>query len=277
LCRLGWEKPTQDDYVGHRLGAVSFSPSGAVLAGRGLLVAGERRPGPRKLGVRLWEVATGKQQRLLSVRINFGRRNGILLGRMPEDAPLLFSPDGRYLAVADAGAVRLWELPGGKEVRRFVGPQALLDALAFSPNGELLAAHTEGGEVWLWEVATGTALSRLPLGDGCTISAMCFTPDGKGLACAEADANVLVWNVAWLLEQARAAKPVRPATKLEVLWADLASADATKGADASTLLAAQPAEATALLKTHLRPLPSRCAGAHRSIARRSGRQAVCGA
>jgi WD40 repeat protein len=256
LCRLTWPALSLDGDVGRGAATVAFAPSGTTLAAGGYLDRGDDSARPGQSGIRLWEVATGKEQGVFPIR------EGVLQmrpkgARVPPllAAQVLFSADGRYLAVGGAGSIRLWALPGGQEVRRFGGPEGALQSACFSPDGKFLAAHTANGQAWLWEVPTGTVLCRLPLSEDSEISVLGFTPDGNGLACGESDTTVIVWDVAWLLEQGRPGKAVQPAPKMEKCWEDLAHPDAAKGYQAISLLAAQPAEATALLKAHLRPFP----------------------
>src|SRR5260370_41998666 len=51
-----------------------------------------------------------------------------------------FSPDSKILASASwDGSIRLWEVATGKELRQRAGHTGWIKALAFSPDGQLLA------------------------------------------------------------------------------------------------------------------------------------------
>jgi WD40 repeat protein len=66
-----------------------------------------------------------------------------------------FSPDGQSLAIGTEGpedAVELWELASAKLRRRFQGHKREVTALAFSPNGRLLATGSIDTTVLIWEI-----------------------------------------------------------------------------------------------------------------------------
>jgi RNA polymerase sigma factor (sigma-70 family) len=83
-----------------------------------------------------------------------------------------FSADGKMLAsVATDGTLRLWEVASGKEIRKLSGwdavkqiPVGLLGDIhpwvKFSPDGKMLVSK-DGGNVRLWEVASGKEIRRL--------------------------------------------------------------------------------------------------------------------
>src|SRR5947209_1534865 len=58
-----------------------------------------------------------------------------------------FAPDGKTLASGGDDGVRLWEIPTGKELRRFGRWAAVV---AFSPDGRLLATGGHDSQVHLW-------------------------------------------------------------------------------------------------------------------------------
>ena len=72
-----------------------------------------------------------------------------------------------------------------------------VSAVAFSPNGKLLASADSDGTVRLWNPVTGQA-ARAPLQTGSGsrggVSAVAFSPNGKLLASADAKGTVRLWN-----------------------------------------------------------------------------------
>lgn len=151
--------------------AAAFSPDGTqVAAACGGLV--------------LWEASTGK--RLLRKALSFGGVNFCLA----------FSPEGTSIASCVGESIRLWEVPGGKEIARFEGhTNHHIRALSFSPDGRTLASACDDQTIRLWEVATAKEAARIPLGRSYAYS-LSFSPDGKSLAAAGGLGLTRVWEVA---------------------------------------------------------------------------------
>jgi RNA polymerase sigma factor (sigma-70 family) len=160
--------------------AVAFAPGGKLLASTG----GDG-------AVRLWESATGKEVRRVPLGDAWGRS-------------VAFAPDGRTLAVAfgtyalhfeeSRGGVVLFEVDTGKEVRRLADARLPFEAVAFAPDGKVVAAAGgHDGTLHLWDPATGRPLPDLGGHQG-SVTSVEFLPDGRRVATTGVDETVRVWD-----------------------------------------------------------------------------------
>jgi WD40 repeat protein len=122
---------------------------------------------------------------------------------------LAFSKDGLWLASgSQTGTVSIWmihlppDLPSLATPENLSRPERLertlsvhtgkVAALAFSPDGKLIASGGQDRSLRIWTVE-GQQLRKL---DGHTngISALAFSPDGRILASGGTDGSVFLWN-----------------------------------------------------------------------------------
>ncbi len=75
----------------------------------------------------------------------------------------------------------------------FTDTFASVFALAFSPDGQRLAAATMGEEIRVWQVSDGRPLATWVAHRG-WVRSVCFSPDGGILASAGGDQTVQLWN-----------------------------------------------------------------------------------
>lgn len=172
------------DYFRPSTNALAFSPDGKKL-----LTADTGGQ------LHLWDVGTGNEA--YSIAANAG---------YPGATAVAFSTDGQWMASGGGdGAVRVWSTESGEELLSFdtlpqsekpiPGPMGFfgnfppgsISALAFSPDGKLLAAgigeslaRSRIAKIVLWNLESNQPVRRIDESNGVLVSLL-FTPDGKQL------------------------------------------------------------------------------------------------
>jgi WD40 repeat protein len=101
---------------------------------------------------------------------------------------LLFSPDGKYLALAENNwnsyTVQLWDVASGTKLYDLDGHKKDINLLAFSPDGKILisSALDPDKNFIVWDVASGRKINTLPRADFVEPDSIDISPDGKTLA-----------------------------------------------------------------------------------------------
>jgi WD40 repeat protein len=153
------------------LSSVQFAPDGQTLVSSSL-----------NQEVKTWEVASGKE----------------LAGQtLPSYGRVTVGPDGHTLAALRPGGwnVRLWDLAAGTELVTLPGPRCWGFGVAFSPNGQRLAAAGIETMVYVWNRAT-SQVEHLLDGHDEIVNAVAFSPDSRALATGSKDRTVKLWDVA---------------------------------------------------------------------------------
>ncbi len=141
-----------------------------------LLPAGQRLVSGGEDGVRVWDVASGRQLHFLHKQLL-----------------LALSPDGRWLATTEQpGTVKIWDAESWRQTWAFTGDERPGEpVLAFSPDGRWLADGSREGGVILREAASGREQFQVPVRG--RVSGLAFRPDGQELLVAGPD-GVQVWD-----------------------------------------------------------------------------------
>jgi WD40 repeat protein len=178
----------EDDKVNY---AIAFTPDGKTLAS---IDDSEK-------GVQLWDAATGKKERQITIAMNEDRL-----------VNFAFSPDGKTLLAAQnvgafnlgslisfgTGELSLWDAAAGKELSKCGEGMRLNSAgLRFSPDGKLVVA-LDGRQVHLWNRATQKELTALSVSKDRPdpgFNSTAFSPNGETLAAAGYSGDIYLWEV----------------------------------------------------------------------------------
>jgi WD40 repeat protein/serine/threonine protein kinase len=196
---------------------MAFSPDGKYIASAG----GSRGPagaGPET--VKVHDVASGREIR--SFKGHAGRvtcvaispdgkllaaasmgtvklwemasGNGVLTLQDEKVECAAFSTDGKRLASGSNETVKVWDVATGEVIRILRGHTDSVYSLAFSPDGKRLAGGA-GGLTWVWDVASEKEILTFK-GHTRTVVSLAFSPDGKRLASGSIDRTVKLWDTA---------------------------------------------------------------------------------
>ena len=106
----------------------------------------------------------------------------------------MFSPDGRYLAIAsNDGTLRLLDASTGQELRA-LKHAAPIHGWVFSSDRECLASLCNISTLKIWEINNGFQIRSL---DGYTdnVTRLAFSPDGQALTSAAAGNAVVMLDI----------------------------------------------------------------------------------
>jgi WD40 repeat protein len=138
----------------------------------------------------VWDVPTGQPRRQWAAR----ERQPVVRMAYAPDGNLLAVGIGKFFNLVGTDcAVDLWDVEAGAVKRRLVGPNSTVDALAFAPAGQYLAAGTANGTVFIWNPATDAAVGRWQ--GRRAIVGVTFIDRGARLATADAGGRVTLRDV----------------------------------------------------------------------------------
>jgi WD40 repeat protein len=155
--------------VGHYVVSLGVAPDGRTAAvGRWSAPA-----------VRIWDLVEFRYARELPMRAS--------------PAAILFSPDGRYLAVMAGWRVVVWDWADGREVSQLRGHAGPLKGMAFTPDGRSLATASTDQTVRFWDVESGRERQSFAWSVG-KVTSVAFAPDGMTVAAGGENGAIVIWD-----------------------------------------------------------------------------------
>ncbi|KAI0526727.1 WD40-repeat-containing domain protein [Xylaria bambusicola] len=115
---------------------------------------------------------------------------------------LAFSPDGTQLISASASSANnafIWSIGDtcARKIHSLHGHQDWVRAVAFSPNGKLVATGSDDRSVILWDISKSSGGIQFRKFNKHTdwVFSVAFSPDGHRLASAGDDGHVMIWDL----------------------------------------------------------------------------------
>jgi WD40 repeat protein len=158
----------------------------AINADHGLVVTTDDSKNSKTL--KFTQVSSGNSQEL----------GGVLSYEIT--SPGAFSHDVQMLATGVANGnqrgVLIWRVSNGSQLHSYlIQSESNVSNVAFSPDGKLIAAGWENGQVEVWRVDDEKHLASLKKHDG-AIRGLSFSENGRILASSSVDNKIQLWEVA---------------------------------------------------------------------------------
>ena len=194
------------------ISALVFSPDGSTVSGIKSFRFKRRTRGQFiKEGVSstlsLWDTHTGDKLSDSPVESYFGELPKLPGVRNSSSSStgaiggVVFSQNGNMLAAALNAeqatedyrfTVHVWDIPDRKLNLTLKGHTDKVNALAFTPDGKMLASGSDDGTIQLWDISIGVPTLSLRAGK---TGALAFSSDGKMLASANNSDSIQLWDV----------------------------------------------------------------------------------
>jgi WD40 repeat protein len=146
-----------------------FAPDGRLLAGTQV-----------NYSVRLWDAGTGEELAQLE--------------HTEHVHAVAYAPNGRVLATAAEGVLRLWDPRSFRCLKEWRPFQRDVGALAFHPSGRALMAGSQDGTIKIWDFPSFRETAMLDWQIG-AIGAVAIAPHGMTAAAIGDKPKMAVWDL----------------------------------------------------------------------------------
>ena len=123
-----------------------------------------------------------------------GRDVSVLRGHGDTATALAFSPDGATLAAACGQFLWAWDVRSGGSLTRQKVDRLHFQAIAFTPDGRLLAAVRNDRTARFWDTRTWKEHAAFDWEVGPLVS-LAVSPDGMRAAAGSKRGKIVVWDL----------------------------------------------------------------------------------
>lgn len=108
---------------------------------------------------------------------------------------LAYSSETMQLATGGEGDIKLYSIPQGigLDVLTLERNRFLVESVAFSPNGNFMAAGTGGHMIHIWDLALRQCVTSFR--ESSSVHALEYSPDGKYLVAGTDESDIRIWNL----------------------------------------------------------------------------------
>ncbi len=105
-----------------------------------------------------------------------------------------YSPTRTHLAVAGSIGIWIYDTTTNREIDLLTGHTSTVNAMAYSPDGNMIASGSSDGSIRFWDAVTGDEISTI-WGHEDAIRSLAFSEDGATLASGGDDKTIRIWDV----------------------------------------------------------------------------------